>query len=392
MLREKNKMKELKGKILYYIQVLLFFILIYHLIKKSESRKDNILIILLFIMTFIRNYKEKILLKINKEIIILSIVYLFYIIINYIFLSKHYKNIISMKMCDSLAKGLILFLIISQIKFDEKIKNIILPFILLGALNPIIKGLALIEKIGIFNPGRLTIWGNPNYYSMILGIFVIISLFSFFRYKNFIKILSCFIFGSSFFIILTLTQSKTTFLALLIVIILFNFEFLKGKYIKLKIISGILFFILLLFLWNKNARILTTFNLNHILYDGRLMLWNIGIEKFISERKYLFGLGIGYFSNNLIDFHGIKLGALHNDFIEILVTQGIIGFFLYCSLLFNLFKELYKKLLKNYFSRIGLYLLIYMILIGISDIANIALRVPQLIFLICALGLNKSLE
>ena len=88
----------------------------------------------------------------------------------------------------------------------------------------------------------------------------------------------------------------------------------------------------------------------------------------------------------------MKLGALHNDFVETLVTQGIIGVFLYYSLIFNLFKELYRKKQRNYFCKIAKYCLIYMILIGISDVANISLRVPQLIFLICAFGLNESLN
>lgn len=386
-------LKNLKGNnILYNIQIILFFTLLYYLIKKSQSSRDIILMGGLILVTIIRNYKEKIYLKISRKTFLLVIMYTTYIVLNYLFLSKNYNNIVTFKMCESLIKSFILFLLMTQIKFNKNIQNLICPLFLLGTLNPIIKGLIIIKKVGFFK-SRIGIWENPNYYSMILGIFIIISIFSFFKYKSyFIKSLSCFVFITSFVIIAGLTQSKTAFLGVLAVLFIFSFDVLKGKFIKWKIGLGIIFILFLLFLWNQNARILTTFKLNHILHDGRLKLWNIGINKFLEEKNYLFGLGIGYFSNNLIDFHGIKLGALHNDFIETLVTQGLIGVILYYSVLCNFLCDLYKKISENEFAKIGIYCIIYLTIIGMSDIANLSLRVPQLIFLICGLGINNSLK
>lgn len=231
------KILQEKKDIFYNIQIILFFILMYQLIKKSQSSKDIILIGSLMLVTIIKNYKEKIYLKLDKKIFFLTITYLVYVILNYIILSSHYKNIVTYKMLESLIKSLVLFFLMTQIKFKQNTKNIIFPMVLLGTLNPIIKGLIIVKETGIFKE-RIGLWENPNYYSMVLGIFIIISLFSLFKYKSyFIKILSLFIFGASFFIIICLTQSKTTFLSIIIILFIFSCDYLKGKYIKLKIVT-----------------------------------------------------------------------------------------------------------------------------------------------------------
>lgn len=386
------KILQEKKDIFYNIQIILFFILMYQLIKKSQSSKDIILIGSLMLVTIIKNYKEKIYLKLDKKIFFLTITYLVYIILNYIILSSHYKNIVAYKMLESLIKSLVLFFLMTQIKFKRNTKNIIFPMVLLGTLNPIIKGLIIIKETGIFKE-RIGLWENPNYYSMVLGIFIIISLFSLFKYKSyFIKILSLFIFGASFFIIICLTQSKTTFLSIIIILFIFSCDYLKEKYIKLKIVTALIFIFLMFYLWQKNARILTTFRLEHILNDGRIILWKIGLETFIIEKKYIFGVGIGYFTNHLIKFRSSELGALHNDFIEILVPQGIVGVVLYYSFLLSLLFKLYKNISENEFSKIGTYCIFYLILIGMSDVTNISLRIPQLILIICGLGINISLN
>lgn len=82
----------------------------------------------------------------------------------------------------------------------------------------------------------------------------------------------------------------------------------------------------------------------------RVMVWSAAVKSLINEpRKILFGFGAEGFENvfrryklqNWTDFYGADVADdAHNDFLQILVTCGLLGLLAYLNLAYQVFKSL----------------------------------------------------
>ncbi len=122
--------------------------------------------------------------------------------------------------------------------------------------------------------------------------------------------------------------------------------------------------------------------------NGRLTIWQMTIQTFADLKNYWFGNGTGSFVPVLVQvqhIHGVndKFPWAHNEFLQILFEQGVIGL----SLAFSLW------LLTLWFSRKTEWLFLTNIAFGVGTLSQFPLRMfPTALFmvLICRLSFNKE--
>lgn len=174
-----------------YLKLILFFILIYLLCTRRENKYDEFILFSLGIITLIEVWINKKYYKVNKKIVRILCIWIVLATISFIRMKINNENGLYVKLYyNMLIDNFFLFFIISQINLEEKIGiNLLIKIINILSLYSIYKGVEFISKYGFFIRGG--IWRNPNYYSMILGIFMIVSFISF-LYEKRIKY-SCYI-------------------------------------------------------------------------------------------------------------------------------------------------------------------------------------------------------
>lgn len=163
---------------------------------------------------------------------------------------------------------------------------------------------------------------------------------------------------------LIFTQSKTSIIAIIVVITLnFIFNFLeriknKNKRIILKILLSLIFISMIMFISLK-------INFNEITFTGRVKLWKDSIE--VWKNHKILGYGPNFLNEDYrIAVYGINspFGQAHNQFIQTLAQNGIVGLTLLISLILITSKMCIYLLNreKNYtISAIFLFILIRMI-------------------------------
>lgn len=125
--------------------------------------------------------------------------------------------------------------------------------------------------------------------------------------------------------------------------------------------------------------------------DPRMLIW----KKALIEENFniLHGKGFAYYTmNNFKDKVGVSIAALHNDYLEIFVTQGIFSLISYLLFFIFSFFIVLKKLFRerDICSFITLMIILYFGGIGMFDNPLYQKRVFQFLFLF--LGLTLSSE
>ena len=126
-------------------------------------------------------------------------------------------------------------------------------------------------------------------------------------------------------------------------------------------------------------------------YDQRKLLIQAGLQAF-HEKPYL-GHGyqntnksiIKYFPEEIKETYLIKMTHVHNSYVNILVQGGILGLisyiFIFCLIPFFIFLKAFITEKRQYFSALGMLLIIGYCILGIGDTMYLGLReIPFFIF------------
>lgn len=383
-----------------YIQMFFLFILIYEMVIKRTFKYDNTLIIFLMGVTLYKNRKISFEKNMKK-------LYILIFINSFIFLLSYYKifklnNFIldeRFDMVNSIVfKGFLLFLIGLNLNIEYKKLRYIIPFICMASISPLIKITNFGLKYGFFETRIMSMWGHANYVGFVLGLIVIFSVITvIFFNEKILRIAGC-IFGVwSFFLLVACSQSRNAMLSLLLSLITLSGVYIfKSKINKKKMLSIISLFLgLLLIIIKFDRRFESLFKLESLLKDGRIHILKTALEILKKEETNIFfGKGISFYFNNLNTGYE-NLSSFHNDYIEILINQGVLGLFFYLLLtlyiLYLIVKNIKNNNFKNsIFSILALLLWVYIFILGQFDNVIYSNRIFEIAYFIFGIGINKN--
>lgn len=391
----------LKRKInIEYTQMFFLFILIYEMIIKRTFKYDNILIIFLMGITLYKNKKIYFEKNVNK-------LYMLILINSFIFLSSYYKilklsNFILDERFDMInsivSKGFLLFLIGLNLNIEYKKLKYIIPFMCIASISPLIKITTFGLKYGFFKIRIINMWGHANYVGFFLGMIVIFSIVTVIFFKEKLLKIIGYIFGSwAFFLLISCSQSRNAILSLLLsLIILIGVFIFKSKISKKKMFSFVfLFFGLLMIIIKFDKRFESLFKLESLLKDGRIQILKTTLEILKKDETNIFlGKGFSFYFNSLNTGYE-KLSSFHNDYIEILINQGILGLFFYLLLILYILYLIIKNIKNTEFKdsifyTLALLLWIYTFILGQFDNVIYSNRIFEITYFILGIGISKS--
>ncbi|WP_330949194.1 O-antigen ligase family protein [Virgibacillus sp. MG-45] len=190
-----------------------------------------------------------------------------------------------------------------------------------------------------------SIFRNPNYLGVLLLTMLYFKIIAI-KYSSRIE---RFYFLSLIMINLLVmysTNSRSPVLALIVILIVWILLKKKVKilpYLFLIVITLNSFFILI-YIWLQQTSLGIFLNklsieyLGKSLYSGRSILWEKIIQKIME--KPLWGYGVGIQPRELMD---VRLTA-HNQYLQILLEVGILGFLLFLFLIFVIWNALLKNM------------------------------------------------
>ncbi len=404
MLKKFFKNKFLKLEIIELIEYILLLSIIYFWLTKHNWKYDLYLICFFSIFSIIKKKIKKEKLLEDSSIFIFGFLWIIWLFFTYYSLPLenfdiNIRNFRYQLFINFSLKTIFLFIILVQCRFSKKKYNFVYTFTLCILLIPTYKGLKLFYLNEISNSinTRWYLWRDPNYYSFVLGVFILISAVAIcYRNNIYEKTVGGIVFISSFIILIAGPQSRNAIIAVTIGIVILLYLWCKDglKYNKKTSIIGIIFFLSGLtkyILENTRLKIITS---DKISGEARILVYKKGME--IMKEKYLDinGLGFLYFMPKKLKTSRESLSAFHNDFLEIVITQGILGAIFYLSFIILILKKLilsYKINIKQKeYSILGILLIVYFVLIGLFDTIIYNGRAVGLIFLFLGLALQKQ--
>jgi len=203
-------------------------------------------------------------------------------------------------------------------------------------------------------------------------------------------------------------QTRISFLGVLCAFgayFIFKFKYLNWQK-KLVIIVCITVLPILLFNTNKNVLFDTSLKKENWSNALRILMWEYGWNTF--KTSPLFGIGAGVLpapefaeKNGMVILEKInstKYGHIHNAYLQLLVTTGIVGLvgcflFWYHTLCKNIMTLLFNKQNKSVYSDIVLTTTVFFVVNNITDVLFTGL--PMYFFCvlssICIVGVRKEL-
>ena len=370
---------------------ILTMIFLFFIIRKGNERYV-VDYALMGITIFFCLYKKKYN-KISMGLVISIVGYIFFITLSFLKSDSISLNIeLFFKI---VIHNYILFLCLTQLELSEKYYNGFLFFFILCSLIVTIKGLEE-WHLNNFSPYyRVKMRTEPTILTIEIGIYVLMSFFSLLYSKKIItKVISSVIFILSFLVLIS-TNSRITLLVIPLIIattLLIKFK-IKFKYLIIFFVLGICF-IKEPHVNKYLYRVKRLTSMENIEKETRIKIWLKGIKDFKENKSK--ALGFYYYNNH-------ELGAisweknphLHNNFLEIMITQGIGAIIFY--IFFNIFLllEFIKKLKASQIEsqKILIYLsisiLAFLNLTGLTDCNIYFSKVNQLAFFMFALALCK---
>lgn len=388
------------------INVVLLFVIVYFMTIRRYTNADEILIVVLGILVLIERIKEKSYFLIDKKILIISIVGFLILMFSYYQVNQILdlsEDVIENRQNKELF-NVILFkyflfgTILSQMKLKEKYKVYIIYFINFCSLYVIYKGIEYGLKYSFFRRCDL-IWRNPNYLSMMLGIFCIIAFISFFiSQRIYLKVIFVFISILHLFLLVMIGQSRNVLAAVILCFFIAILIFYKEKFKKIelkKIIAVIIVGSIMMYVFVEHAsnlRVIRGLDPNIIKNNTRILLWKNAFQIMKSNDVSFFkGMGFGYFIVEKIHVRTEVLGAFHNDILEIIITQGYLNalnYFLFLMISCYIFLKEYFIEKKKVFL-LTFLLIVYVFLTGLLDNIIYSDRVIQFMVLFIFLNLPK---
>lgn len=370
---------------------ILTMIFLFFIIRKGSERYV-VDYVLMGVTIFFCLYKKKYN-KISMGLVISIIGYTFFITLSFFkndFISLNIELFFKI-----VIHNYILFLCLTQLELSEKYYNGFLFFFILCSLIVTIKGLEE-WHLNNFSPYyRVKMRTEPTILTIEIGIYVLMSFFSLLYSKKIIvKIISGIIFVLSFLVLIS-TNSRITLLVIPLIIattLLIKFK-IRFKYFIIFFVLGICF-IKEPHVNKYLYRVKQLTSMENIEKETRIKIWLKGIKDF-KENKYR-PLGFYYYKNyELGAISWEKNPHLHNNFLEIMITQGIGAIIFYISFNIFLLLEFIKKLKASqiesqkiliYFS---ISVLVFLNLTGLTDCNIYFSKVNQLAFFMFALALCK---
>lgn len=234
------------------------------------------------------------------------------------------------------------FLLYSTLNYKKESINFKIIFITLSSY-------LLIYYIGLFKLGfninnYKSIYSNPNTLGLTSFLLVGLSINMYLLNKNKLYI----IYGVLFFYMMYLSNTRSSMLALFLVV--FTYFFYKLMSInkftwRLSICLIIMSIIFITYIYPSIDQLSGFSRWNSIIYEftgktiysGRNMIWRQSME-YILERP-LFGYGTGV---QLADISNVEVST-HNLYIQVLLQNGIVGFAIFMFLITSIWKIFYKN-------------------------------------------------
>lgn len=388
------------------INIVLLFVIVYFMTIRRYTNADEILIVVLGILVLIERIKEKSYFLIDKRILIISIVGFLILMFSYYQVNQILdlsEDVIENRQNKELFNVILFkyFLfgsILSQMKLKEKYEVYIMYFINFCSLYVIYKGIEYGLKYSFFRRCDL-IWRQPNYLSMMLGVFSIIAFISIFvSKKTYLKIIFIFISILHMFLLVMIGQSRNVLAAVILCFFIAILVFYKEKLKKIelkKIIAVIIVGSIMMYVFVEHAsnlRVIRGLDPNIIKNDTRILLWKNAFQIMKNNDVSFFkGMGFGYFIVEKIHVRNEILGAFHNDILEIIITQGYLNalnYFLFLMISCYIFLKEYFIEKKKVFL-LTFLLIVYVFLTGLLDNIIYSDRVIQFMVLFIFLNLPK---
>jgi len=315
---------------------------------KALSARILIAILFLFGIKKIEfNFKEKIFLLVS--------LFIFSSFLSTIFSLEPYRsfwgNAERMEGFWSIFIYFLLFLALREVFKEDR--NKIYPFLVSSIIFGIYACLGVIP-VFLKNPKIRPdgIMGNAAYMGIVgmltffLSIFLLEFLKKLSKKSNFAEILGILgiIFG---FVLIIISQTRSAFLGFLAGILVYGFLKFSKKYRILLLFFVLLLFLLLAILPPEKINLPIFSRISEILHGRitgssltRLIVWEMFLKAFLEKPFFGWGLEMspfifGKFINpELFKIEQAIFDRAHNKYVELLATQGIIGFLSYVLILF----------------------------------------------------------
>lgn len=389
--------KILDTKKLNFLQIFLLGVILYFVGIKKDYKYDELLIGLFSITIFLqKDFIERLKelrkdreLKILLSLVIINIILFIY---NYYIVFKENGYIFDVRvewLSSIILKAFYLFslIILMKIKYKERY----LMFLSIVTCIPIIKILNYGVKTG-FKRRIMGMWSNPNYVGFYLGMVLLLALILAIQSKKILyKILFSLISIISFFEIIVISKSRNALLGVLIstlILLILKIKNKKKIAVYIFLFSSFIFLVLV----KINSRMSTLLQWDILKKDGRIPIYLKGIEVIKETDTLFFGKGFNYFYNNKIVSNSV-IKAFHNEWLELVINQGLIGVlaygFIYFFILYMLIKR-YKENNKNNLIILGILVWAYLFVLGLFDNTIGGGRVFEIAFIIFGIVLNKE--
>ena len=360
----------------------------------DASKVDGILVLLILFFVINFNYKEAVTLIqeswLLKAILLLSLL----ILLSYFWSTSHSIIAAHHRYSDIFYYyyRYIIFFLLPIIMIITNLKKTFIPIV----INSFMFAMFTNEIIsyGIFFELWTTPYGIPSnplpffsnhiVYSAFLGFTILLSVYKFSHIKNNYMRIIYLLFITTMSINLFLSSGRTGQFSLFITSIILTFIYFR-KSIKTMLLSIAVLFIAFILAYSTintfHQRIAEAkHNITNVLNDEnqdtslgtRIMAFDT-IPYLINKDNILFGVGMGdkpyYVSSTLQKEYPYRLvnfdlyGYLHNSHLEMLVSNGLVGLFLYLAIFYFTFTS---KIKDNFIKYISYTLSIYFLCFGMS--------------------------
>lgn len=389
-----------KHEFLNNLIVLSILVYLFFLSRRGGDTKDAISTFIMFLI-FVYSLKNSIKRYLTHKIdIIVGLLYLILVTISYILVDeKGNDKFYVFSHATIFSIGFMLVLL--NYKLEDKYVKYILPILLLISIPPIYKGcIEFYKNLDIIRSYRLVGDTSTPKYAAEVGIYLLLGFFSFFYYKKkYIKILlACYTIIN--LMLVFFTQSRGSFLAILLTIILIFtiLDWKKGLITAILILS----FIIPLIKYSDKIRVISRIESSitskeKIKKEARYPIFMEGIEK--AKEFSLLGEGFYKYQNSNIKSYHVT--HYHNNFIETAVTQGTLTLVVYIVFLINLFISMLKNYfrekdrLKKYIKLLAISVYLFINFYGLIEVSFYFEKIYQLVFTIIAISFiiddNQSL-
>ena len=414
--------KERIIRILYTVLNFLLFMVPYYLTKKgNHSRNTGVIVILLLsILWIILNKKF----KIDKRIMVATLGFITFMTISLFIRDDRPKEIV--KNYFDLTASIFLFIAITQLDINNKFFKYFPRLMSIFLLFPIIRGLFEWETQNFSTTYRIIGDNWPSIFSVEIGLLILVPLIAFFYEKKliikFFYALVC-IMG---YLVIVMTQTRVIIVLIPIIFLILTIYKKRKKVLIFSI--GILLFLLFFFGGSAQKYFQRFSNENN---DGQ---YSTMIRMKIYERGFVLGekskfMGIG-FSNypdysiknepyfpEYVDYNTLELRVpvtqipindqtikiwgyiltdhLHSNYLEVLITQGILSFIFYLGFIFYIFKNLIVNLkeknnINEQYVILGILALFFICVHGILETNLYMIKVNQILYMFLGLALNNK--